>query len=290
MSGFDYDFQFPDVAHKHLDLSHARRVFIFGDVHGVLENLTNAMAAVNFDPEAGDHAIGVGDWLDRGPDSTKIADFIEASRDWLHFIVGNHEQILWDAGRKGGLDPINLVRNGGQWVFRHIDEESEGNESDKIAFTETGLRIRDVVCKAPVALTVATPGGNTVGCVHAQIPPIDLGGDRWTFDWNEFIERLTATENGEPTQAARELAADAIWERSVLKRIMPKIHYGETAKDAGMVVRGVNHVFHGHSIMDEITTWGNTSWIDIGAYKRGNIAFVEMDEHIHRAATKQLMK
>lgn len=274
----DNYFQFPIAGTKQLDLSHARRIFIFGDVHGVLENITNAMQSVAFDAQAGDYAIGVGDWLDRGPDSTKIADFIEENKGWLHFVIGNHEQMLWDAGREGGLNPMNLLGNGGEWIVQHMEDENKNPHMVKLK--KSGQRIRDLVCKAPVAMTIKTPAGNIVGCVHAEIPPIDYGYDQWIFDWNDFIDRLNETENGQSTKAACEIAHQAIWGRTVLERVMPKIHYGQSAKEAGMIVRGVDHVFHGHSVMDKITTWGNTSWIDIGAYKRGKIAFVEIDEHI----------
>ena len=80
--------------HKEENLSSARRIFVFGDIHGRLDLLKDAMNNVEFDAKNGDWLVGIGDWLDRGPDTLKIGEFIENQKN-LIFVRGSHEQLLW---------------------------------------------------------------------------------------------------------------------------------------------------------------------------------------------------
>ena len=260
MSYFDHP------AHSQLDLRQARRVFTFGDVHGELKHLEAEMARVGFDADHGDFMIGLGDWLDRGPDADVIADFIEARRHCLAFVVGNHELLLKDFSvpRDGGYHPYNLIRNGGQWINPYVIDE-EGPH-DLPVLNDEGRRIRDAVCKAPIAITAITPAGRKIGFVHAGVPEVD--GE---LDWNRFVE-LLEQEGGFPGQAAKL----ALWERDQIEVAKLHVSMGQTRSDR-LTVRNADHVFHGHNIVEEPIVYNNISWIDTGAYRTGNLTFVEVD-------------
>jgi len=81
------------------------RVYAIGDVHGCLRQLEAMHKAIAADlqenpPEAA-HIIYLGDYVDRGPDSRGVLDFLIAQRDRQDgiartFILGNHEQGLFE--------------------------------------------------------------------------------------------------------------------------------------------------------------------------------------------------
>ena len=142
-------------AHITIDFSDARRVLTFGDIHGRVDLLRAELKKTNFDPKQ-DRLIGLGDWLDRGPDTIEIADFIEEMGSSLASLLGNHEQMLADAVRRrnGGIYPGAFIRNGGAWIFDFAEE----TESDLIHLNAAGRRLVRSVCNAPIAITCKTPG------------------------------------------------------------------------------------------------------------------------------------
>lgn len=257
-------------AHVNLDFSSARRVLAFGDVHGRVDVLRNALEAEGFDP-AQDRLVGLGDWLDRGPDTTEIADFIEEMGDALVFVIGNHEQMLADAVRRrnGRISPLDFIRNGGAWIFDYADETDETDE-DLIHLNEAGQRIVRSVCNAPIAITITTPEGYKAGFVHADTPRDPITG---LLNWRYFTERL------EDLGRNSDLASHAMWNRREVEAVEKRIFYN-AEYDPNDDVHGIDHVFYGHTIMEEPMTWGNRSWIDIGAYRREQIALIDVGQWI----------
>lgn len=252
--------------HQVHDFSRARRVFVFGDVHGELNQLHDAILRNAYDPDAGDRMIGLGDWLDRGPETLAIGEFIEEHRDDLVFVRGNHEELLWNASLRRGAahsDAFDLWQNGGGWTHDFIAEHHE----DHIVFSEPLQHLMTLVNSAPVAITVKTPRGRTVGCVHA-----DVAGT----DWNDFTQRLDGLDRA--TKEARELEHHAMWSRDVHDALSRHALHG--ALDGfDCHVRGVDHVFHGHSPAKTPIRHSNRSWIDTGAcFKGGSLTFIEIDQ------------
>lgn len=261
-------------AHLEVDLSDARRIFVFGDVHGNIDPITDAMARVGYDGSAGDRMVGLGDWLDRGAHTTQIADFIEGHAEDLVFVKGNHEQLLEDAvrPRPGGISPAELIRNGGSWIIDHLPEDGDSSGEDdrddegRLLLDAGGRRIVNTVCGAPIALTVLTPAGHRIGFVHGEMRRM-FG----RLDWDAFTGTLL--EQGPDGF----IAQDAMWEREEVVRIRHEHADGKAVRPADMVEK-VDHVFHGHTILKEVLTWGNRSWIDIASYKRGTAAFIDIDQ------------
>ena len=265
--------------HVRLDLSDARRIYAFGDVHGNIDPIRDAMKKAGYSARDGDRMIGLGDWLDRGQHTTKIAKFIEEHADDLHFVKGNHEQMLEDAvrPREGGIDGVNLIRNGGGWLLERMrqedDEDTDGE--GRLLLDAKGRRIVKAVCGAPVAMTVITPARYRIGIVHSEVRRM-FG----RLDWEAFVGTL------EQQGPHGFIAEDAMWERDEIRRIKHEHADGKRARQSDHV-ENIDHVFHGHTILKEPLVWGNRSWIDVASYKRGSAAFVDVDEWTSRNATKK---
>lgn len=99
------------------------RIYVFGDVHGRLDLLTRLREAILRDRDrsavATVQVIGLGDFIDRGPDSMGVvrsltSDFFECSSSYIR---GNHEQMLLDFLHDPETGPVWL-RNGGRESLR----------------------------------------------------------------------------------------------------------------------------------------------------------------------------
>lgn len=262
-------------AHMEIDYSEARRVFAFGDVHGNIDPLRKALEEVEYDAKSGDRMVGLGDWLDRGDHTLEVADFIEEHKDDLVFVKGNHEQMLEDSVRlrENGIDGINLIKNGGAWIFDFFpdaldddNDEEERDDQGNLILDQHGRRLVAAVCGAPVALTIKTPGGYKIGVVHAEVRRV-MG----RLDWDVFTGILEEQGTG------GFIAEEAMWERDEIRRIRVD-HACEEEVPESDYVENIDHVFHGHTILKQPLVWGNRSWIDVASYKRGEAAFINIDE------------
>ena len=67
------------------------RTLVIGDIHGCLDALKTLIDYVK--PATDDTIITVGDYIDRGPDSKGVIDYILELRKTHHVITlkGNHE-------------------------------------------------------------------------------------------------------------------------------------------------------------------------------------------------------
>ena len=78
------------------------RTLFIGDVHGCANELETLITA--FDPRPEDRLIGLGDLINRGPDSVAVMDLVR--RHGILCILGNHEARLLAAHRR--QDPALL--------------------------------------------------------------------------------------------------------------------------------------------------------------------------------------
>jgi serine/threonine protein phosphatase 1 len=75
-----------------------KRLLAVGDIHGYLDKLTGLMEQVG--PTADDRVVFLGDYIDRGPDSRGVIEYLIDFRKRFPqtvFLRGNHEQMLLDA-------------------------------------------------------------------------------------------------------------------------------------------------------------------------------------------------
>jgi serine/threonine protein phosphatase 1 len=126
-----------------------------GDIHGCLEPLAELMEQVK--PTAADRVVFLGDYVDRGPASAGVIDYLiefAAAFPETVFLRGNHEQMFLDY--LGGQDPAMFLINGGRqtldsyrahgvWPIpsghrRFLDSLQYYFESEYHIFVHAGLR------------------------------------------------------------------------------------------------------------------------------------------------------
>jgi len=79
-----------------------KRILAVGDIHGCYKALTALADAVSFG--ADDLVVTVGDYIDRGPDSSKVLDWLieRYASGGLVPILGNHEEMMIAANDDSG--------------------------------------------------------------------------------------------------------------------------------------------------------------------------------------------
>jgi len=109
------------------------KIFATGDIHGRLDKLEDLMDVVEADRNE-DTLIFLGDYIDRGPDSAGVVDFILDLRETYRNIVclrGNHEELFLDYVLKQKNRDLYFY-NGGRYTLRSygLDPDTPPSESD----------------------------------------------------------------------------------------------------------------------------------------------------------------
>lgn len=157
--------------------------------------------------------------------------------DGVIAVKGNHDQWCVEAGFVG--EPAGHRRYGGEWFY-----QLEQLEQQAVAFFLNQL---------PVALSFIGPCGNKFGVVHAEVP---------SSSWDWFCEGL----RGDYGQTFCErYVTEALWRRT---------RYDEKQTHP---VSGVEKVFVGHTVVDEVTELGNVVYLDTGGcFDDGRLTLVEL--------------
>lgn len=100
----------------------APRTFAIGDIHGCLQELIVLIDYLKTEEGlcAEDRIIFIGDYIDRGPDSKGVIDFLLALKDEYPrtiFLKGNHEDMLLGFLELGGAMGEVYMLNGGDTFF-----------------------------------------------------------------------------------------------------------------------------------------------------------------------------
>lgn len=211
------------------------RDFIIGDIHGAYDLVWEGMKAVKFDQSV-DRLLSVGDLIDRGAGSARCLAFLQ--QPYVFAISGNHERMLVDAWRDGGLDRVvvdalaNMNFNGMRWM--------------KDVSIETLNEIATAFDKLPFVIEVETERG-LVGMVHADVPK--------GMDWQTFTAKVEA--------------GDAYCTRMALGMdISDDFHESRQRVETERVdgVAGVGRVFVGHTVLfGGMKKLGNVYAVDTGA-------------------------
>lgn len=90
--------------------------FVIGDIHGCSEELRHLVDALPVRP--GDEMVFLGDYIDRGPDSSGVVSFLielkaSLSENKLVFLKGNHEDMLLSYLELSGHHGKMFLLNGG---------------------------------------------------------------------------------------------------------------------------------------------------------------------------------
>ena len=146
---------------KKFNINKIGRDFFVGDIHGHFTLLESKLADARFNPET-DRLFAVGDLVDRGPESIRVAHYL--AQPWFHSIRGNHEQFLIDYTR---IYKFTAIDNGSQWFVELSDHEKSEFQS---LFSSLAL-----------AFEIETIYG-LVGLVHADVP---------YGDWDRFTKSMS---------------------------------------------------------------------------------------------------
>jgi len=95
-----------------------------GDIHGCLRSLERLISEISPKPE--DKLVFLGDYIDRGPDSKGVVDYLISlsKQTQCIFLRGNHEQMLLDV-IDGNDDTYLWLINGAQATWRSYGNLNE---------------------------------------------------------------------------------------------------------------------------------------------------------------------
>lgn len=101
-----------------------KKYIAIGDIHGCAETMKALLEELQsfYDRTF----VFVGDYIDRGPDSREVVDFLLEFREKVDciFLRGNHEQMMLDALRGGDRDL--WLMNGGRTTILSYDSDGQG--------------------------------------------------------------------------------------------------------------------------------------------------------------------
>jgi len=212
-----------------------KTVVIVGDIHGDYEKLLALLNKLEF--TAGTHIlVCTGDLIDRGLYNEEVLELFIENQHVLHSVLGNHDswlaRILDFETReefiKGDQRLLQVwLANGGRWILRHL-ETDEGFKTLK--------RYSQWVATIPKAIEIELDSGCKIGVIHGEVHQ---------DDWDMAVTRLKAN--------CPSATNSALWARN-------KLRYEDWSE-----ILGVKHIFSGHSVVPQVTTLGNQTYIDTGS-------------------------
>ena len=226
------------------------RTYVVGDIHGRPELLLAAHERIARDDAAhggGGQVVHVGDLIDRGPDSRGVIDHLmrgqAEGRDWV-VLKGNHDRFLPRFLRSPDWVDAGLA-SGAHWL------------------DHTGLG---------AAPTLASYGVATEGRSHAEIHRDALAAVpeahlRWLESlplWHLVPRALIVHAGIRPgIDLSRQTEQDLVWIRK---------GFLDDPRDHGILV------VHGHTVVEQVTHFGNRLAVDTGAAYDGPLSAVVLDE------------
>ena len=104
------------------------RTYAIGDIHGCLHTLKDLLHKLRLGPD--DRVIFLGDYIDRGPFSKQVIDFLKTIVDSKQYIalMGNHERMCVDSYDGSGYWGQVWMQNGGIETIDSYDERTEAQK------------------------------------------------------------------------------------------------------------------------------------------------------------------
>ncbi|MCR6649994.1 MAG: metallophosphoesterase [Cellvibrionaceae bacterium] len=216
--------------------------YICSDIHGHFSLLAQQLDQINFNDQT-DRLFSLGDLIDRGDESDQALEWL--AKPWFFAIQGNHERMLINAYENQSESLwFQWMMWGGSWAE---DMDFDALEPFYQSFSQL-----------PLAIELALPDRKFVGLVHAELPDV--------CDWNEIKQLLTHIE---PDQIEATLAtSDMLW-----SKIQPYLPADEIPRIEP--VRNIDHVFHGHTIVENYRTITNRTFTDLGSDESGRISLID---------------
>jgi serine/threonine protein phosphatase 1 len=122
----------------------ARLTFAVGDIHGCLRALQSVVRqCLDYAAGTPHRFVFIGDYIDRGPDSAGVIEFVRALEardpDSVVCLMGNHEDLLLQALADG--DPSSWLDNGGDATLRSFGLRDLRGFPMDVAQWLSGLRL-----------------------------------------------------------------------------------------------------------------------------------------------------
>jgi len=96
--------------------------YVIGDIHGCLDPLRRLFKRIA--PRPNDEIVFVGDYIDRGPQSREVVDYLLGLPYRGIFLMGNHEKMLLDF--LDGKDEDLYLVNGGSATLQSYGGDASG--------------------------------------------------------------------------------------------------------------------------------------------------------------------
>ncbi len=217
------------------------RTIVIGDIHGEL-NLLRALIT-KLQPQADDVLIFVGDYIDRGPDSKGVIDFLLELKH-IHscvFLRGNHEEMLLSSFNSGDQEVYD-------WWFRN------GGLATLVSYQDESIIGMDIA------------------------PPSLVPESHMSFIRNTRLLHLLQDHNTVVTHAGFE-SDEAISTQLVKKDVWIRSHWeqvfsGENPDSFPWEMR----VICGHTILQEPYRSEKLIGIDLGSFKTGKLCAYLVEE------------
>lgn len=217
-----------------------QRLIAIGDIHGrwdLLEALIRAIEQhVTTGPAIPNQLVFLGDFIDRGPDSRRVLDFLRSAQQnspRVHVLLGNHEQALLHSVEGDSHAQAMWLEHGAAATLRSYGTGLPAPEEDSYAF---GARV------------AAALGANTIDWLRDLPLSFRLGG---------YFFCHAGVRPGR--SLGKQSTEDLLWIREA---------FIESERAHGAVV------VHGHSIAEDIEIRHNRIGIDTGAYRTGKLSAV----------------
>ncbi|MET0355454.1 MAG: hypothetical protein ABW044_01690, partial [Cellvibrio sp.] len=125
------------------------------------------------------------------------------------------------------------------------------------------LPFYEAFSKLPLAIELELSDEKRVGLVHAELPD--------DCDWSK-VKDLLLNIDPSKIEAMRE-TSDMLWNRN--QPLLP-----QEQRSRIQPVKNIDHVFHGHTIVENYLTITNRTFMDLGAYRTGEIGLIQPIEFL----------
>lgn len=112
--------------------------YAISDIHGCLKTFKSLLVKINFKKK--DELYILGDFIDRGPDSRGVIDYIWELQESGHFVAclkGNHDQMMLDARKSLDLQRKWLINGGWTTIESFNTDHIQGIPKKYFEFFET---------------------------------------------------------------------------------------------------------------------------------------------------------
>mgnify|MGYP001583711848 CR=1 FL=1 len=215
--------------------------WVVGDIHGCYTLLEQTLYYAGFNKTI-DRLICVGDLIDRGPDSIKFLEYLKYP--WFYSCMGNHEDMAIMA--LNGGTATHWYANGGLWASEQKDKNQE---------------MLNALIALPYMIELKVNNKKVAIC-HAEFPITEM-----TYD---EIKDVLINSHNYPERGFNNIIMRMMWGRT---RYSNNVHCP--------YVSGIDHMFHGHTILSKIRVKNNYSFIDQGAYTTNKLIVINICEYLN---------